>query len=66
MKFWRIKWEKIITPFVAICLIGCLIGNIKKYGFDFQIIGGLFLIYTLLTVGMYVSVYSARKDMLEQ
>lgn len=66
MNIWKIKWENIITPFIAICLFICLIGHINNYGFDFEIVGILALIYVLLTTCIYIGIYGSRKDMLSK
>ena len=65
MNFWKVKWENIITPFFAIGFTACLISHIKNFGFDFSVVGTLFIAYTFITTGMYVSLYHGRKDILE-
>lgn len=65
MNFWRIKWENILTPFVAIGFSVCLVSDTIKYGYDFQIATAFFLVYVLLTSMFYAGVYGGRKDIIE-
>ena len=66
VKFWKIKWENIISIFYGIAFIFCIISHIKKNGFDMTAVGLEVIFYSLLIFGMYVAMFYLRKDILSK
>ena len=66
MKLLKVKWENIIGILLAIFNIQCIISHIKLNGFHFEIVGLEVIIYSLIWLLTFTSIYSIRQTLLEE
>ena len=66
MKLVNVKWEKIMSIFISIFFITCIVKHIIRNGFDVQMFMFEIIIYALIGTKFYIAIYSFRENLKER